>query len=134
MRQPNHGKPAGGRGIHHGLTKASAAGLHRFARIYPIARPRAALYGGELEASLGRTARAAKLWRQALTDALHLDMPADALASLARLRAVEFSLSETELRAAQNLEASLLAGDSEFRKTAQLAAAALTIGGRRALA
>ena len=61
-------------------------------------------------------------------------MPADALASLARLRAAKFSLSETELRAAQNLDASLLAGDLEFRKTAQLAAAALTIGGGRALA
>jgi len=54
-------------------------------------------------------------------------MPADALASLARLRAAEFSLSETELRASQNLDASLLASDSEFRKTAQLAAAAFTI-------
>ena len=132
MRQPNHAKP--GRDIHHGLTKASAAGLRRFARIYPIARPRAALYQGDLEASLGRTARAAKLWRQVLANALHLDMPADALASLARLRTAEFSLSETELRAAQNLDASLLAGDSEFRKTAQLAAAALTIGGGHALA
>jgi hypothetical protein len=134
MRQPTHANRAGGRDIPHWLAKASAARLRRFARIYPIARPRAALCQGELEASLGRTARAAKLWRQALADALHLDMPADALASLARLRAAEFSLSETELRAAQDLEASLLAGDSEFRKTAQLAAAALTIGGGRALA
>jgi hypothetical protein len=134
MRQPNHAKPAGGRGIHHGLTKASAAGLRRFARIYPIARPRAALYQGDLETSLGRTARAAKLWRQVLANALHLDMPADALASLARLRAAEFSLSETELRASQNLDASLLASDSEFRQTAQLAAAAFTIGGGHALA
>jgi hypothetical protein len=61
-------------------------------------------------------------------------MPADALASLARLRAAEFSLSETELRASQNLDASLLASDSEFRQTAQLAAAAFTIGGGHALA
>jgi class 3 adenylate cyclase len=134
MRQPNHAKPAGGRDIPHWLAKASAVDLRRFARIYPIARPRAALYQGDLEASLGRTARAAKLWRQALANALHLDMPADTLASLARLRAAEFSLSETELRAAQNLDASLLAGDSEFRNTAQLAAAALSIGGGRALA
>jgi len=134
MRQSEHAEPADVRDIRYRIAKACAANLDHFARIYPIGRPRAALFQGDLVAHLGRTARAAKLWRQALANALHLDMPADALASLARLRAAEFSLSETELRAAQNLDASLLARDSEFRKTAQLAATAITIGGGSALA
>jgi class 3 adenylate cyclase/tetratricopeptide (TPR) repeat protein len=134
MRQPEHAEPADVRDIRCRIAKACAANLDRFARIYPIGRPRAALFQGDILANLGRTARAAKLWRQALANALHLDMPADALASLVRLRAAGFSMTETELRATQNLDASLLARDSEFRKTAQLAAAALTIGGGHGLA
>ena len=125
MRQPEHAEPAGVRDIRCRLAKASAANLGRFARIYPIGRPRAVLFQGDLEASLGRTARAAKLWRQALADALQLDMPADALASLARLRAGGHSLGEAEQRGAQSLDAMLLDRDPEWRKTAELAAVAL---------
>ena len=61
-------------------------------------------------------------------------MPADALAALARLRAAGFSLVEADLSATQRLDASLLDRNSEFRKTAELAAAALAIGGGGAVA
>jgi hypothetical protein len=61
-------------------------------------------------------------------------MPADALASLARLRAAEVSSVETDLSGRQRLDASLLDRDSEFRKTAELAAAALAVGGGGAVA
>jgi class 3 adenylate cyclase len=134
MRQPEPAELAGVRDIRFRLAKASAVSLRRFARIYPIGRPRAALFQGDLQASLGKTARAAKLWRQALANAIQLNMPADALASLARLRTGGFSLAEAELRTAQSLDAFLLDRDPEFRKTAQLAAAALTIGGGHGLA
>jgi class 3 adenylate cyclase len=134
MRQPGRAEPSYVRDIRRGLAKASAANLGRFARIYPIGRPRAALFQGDLEASLGKTKRAAKLWRQALANALQLNMPADALAALARLRAAGFSLAEAELSATQRLDASLLDRNSEFRKTAELAAAALAIGGGVAVA
>ena len=83
---------------------------------------------------MGRTSRAAKLWRQALADAVQLNMPADALASLARLRVGGFSLAEAELSAAQSVDASLLDRNSEFRKTAELAAAALGSGASNAAA
>ncbi len=129
MRQPEPAELAGVRDIRFRLAKASAVSLRRFALIYPIGRPRAALFQGDLQASLGKKARAAKLWRQALANAIRLNMPADALASLARLRTGGFSLAEAELSAMQRLDASLLDRDPEFRKTAQLAAAALTIGG-----
>lgn len=134
MRKPGHAEPAAARDIRSSLASASAANLGRFARIYPIGRPRAALFQGDLEASLGNTRRAAKLWRQALPNALLMSMPADALASLARLRAGGFSLTDAELSAAQRLDASLLDRDSEFRKTAELVAAALASGGGGAVA
>ena len=116
------------------MSKRSAANLRRFARIYPIGRPRASLFQGDLEASSGRATRAAKLWRQALANAVQLNMPADALAALARLRAGGFSLAEAELSAAQSLDALLLNRDSEFRKTAELAAVALGVGAGNAAA
>ena len=134
MKRAAHAESAAIRDTRRWLVKASAANLRRFARIYPIGRPRAGLFQGDLEASLGRTSRAAKLWRQALADAVRLNMPADALASLARLRAGGFPLSEAELSAAQSLDALLLDRDSEFRKTAELAAVALGTGASNAAA
>jgi class 3 adenylate cyclase len=134
MRQPGHGESVATRDIRSRLADASAANLGRFARIYPIGRPRAALFQGDIEARLGKPARAAKLWRRALATALELNMPADALASLARLRAPEVSPVEADLSARQRLDASLLDRDSEFRKTAELAAAALAVGGGGAVA
>jgi hypothetical protein len=133
MRHSGQGESTVIRDIRSGLANASAANLGRFASIYPIGRPRAALFQGDIEAHLGKPARAAKLWRRALASALQLNMPADALASLARLRAAEVSLIETELSATQHLDAPLLDRDSEFRKTAELAAAALAIGGGAAV-
>jgi len=134
MRPSGQSESAVIRDIRSRLATASAANLGRFAHIYPIGRPRAALFRGDIEAHQGKTARAAKLWRQALADALMLNMPADALASLARLRAAGLSLVEADLSATQRLDASLLDRDSEFRKTAELAAAALAIGGGGAVA
>ena len=134
MKQPAHTELAAIRDTRRWLAKASATNLRRFARIYPIGRPRAGLFQGDLESSLGRTSRAAKLWRQALADAVQLNMPADALASLARLRVGGFSLAEAELSAAQSVDASLLDRNSEFRKTAELAAAALGSGASNAAA
>jgi hypothetical protein len=134
MRQPDQGEFAAIRDIRSRLATASAANLGRFARIYPIGRPRAALFQGDIEAHQGKPARAVKLWRRALAEALLLNMPADALASLARLRAAGLSLVEPDLSATQRLDASLLDRDSEFRNTAELAAAALAIGGGGAVA
>lgn len=134
MRQPDQGEFAAIRDIRSRLATASAANLGRFARIYPIGRPRAALFQGDIEAHQDKPARAAKLWRKALAEALLLNMPADALASLARLRAAGPSLVEPDLSATQRLDASLLDRDSEFRNTAELAAAALAIGGGGAVA
>jgi hypothetical protein len=134
MRQPGLDESVVTRDIRLKLATASVANLARFARIYPIGRPRAALFRGDIEAYQGNAARAAKFWRRAFADALLLNMPADALASLARLRAAGLSLVEPDLSAMQRLDVSLLDRDSEFRKTAELAAAALSTGGGGAVA
>ena len=103
----------------------SAANFKRFAGVYPIGRPRAFLVRGDLEASLGRGTRATKLWRQALADAMRLKMPADALASMARLRTTTAGLRDADIAAADDLEKLFLAHDAEWRKTAERSAAAL---------
>jgi hypothetical protein len=134
VRAPQHAERVETRQMRRRLAKKSAANLGRFARIYPIGRPRAFLFQGDLELNLGNTARASRLWRRALVDAAQLKMPADALASLARLRKTGSNLAEIESMAVRNLDALLLDHNSEFRKTAELTASALAIGGRGAIA
>jgi hypothetical protein len=134
MCTPQHAERDETRQMRRRLAKKSAANLGRFARIYPIGRPRAFLFQGDLEVNIGNTARASRLWRRALVDAAQLRMPADALASLARLRKAESTLAEIELMAVRNLDALLLDHNSEFQKTAELTASALAIGGRGAIA
>ena len=69
-----------------------------------------------------------ELWRRALADAMRLKMPADALASLARLRTVEAGLRDTDVGIADGLDKLFLAHDAEWRKTAERSAATLGAG------
>src|SRR4029453_14365702 len=57
-------------------------------------------------------------------------MPADAFASLARLRKAGSTLAENELKPVRTLDALLLDHNSEFQETAELTASALAIEGR----
>ena len=103
MTRPQEPEPASTTALRWNLATASAANFVRFAAVYPIGRPRAFLVRGDLEASLGRSARAAKLWRQAFADAMRLKMPADALASLARLRTTKSGLRGRPTSSARTL-------------------------------
>lgn len=67
------------------LAAKSSASLSHFAKVYPIGRPRAFLFRGDLEARSGRHRRATKWWNAALNEALRLEMCADAIAAAARL-------------------------------------------------
>jgi class 3 adenylate cyclase/tetratricopeptide (TPR) repeat protein len=128
MTPPRDSEPAGARVLRWNLATESAANFKRFAGVYPIGRPRAFLVRGDLEASLGHGTRAAKLWRQALADAMRLKMPADALASTARLRTTTAGLRDADMAAANDLEKLFLAHDAEWRKTAERSAAVLGAG------
>ncbi|WP_332684251.1 AAA family ATPase [Bosea sp. (in: a-proteobacteria)] len=67
------------------LASRSSAGLSHFAKVYPIGRPRAFLFRGDLEARRGRRRHATRWWTAALDEALRLEMCADAVAAAARL-------------------------------------------------
>ena len=54
------------------------AALRKYARLYPIGRPRLALYKGRTHAMAGSPARAVGVWRQGLAQAVRLRMPFDA--------------------------------------------------------
>ncbi|MCY1499472.1 hypothetical protein D9M68_334900 [compost metagenome] len=56
--------------------------LERFARVYPIGRPTAALGEATLYLHLGQQRRAERVARYAFAEAIQLEMPAVALASL----------------------------------------------------
>ncbi len=56
--------------------------LERFARVYPIGRPAAALGEATLYLHRGRQRRAERVARYAFAEAIRLEMPAVALASL----------------------------------------------------
>ena len=126
IRGPDKLGPPDMRALRRRLAKRSAASLRRFARIYPIGRPRALLFRGDLEARLGSQSLAARRWRQALAVAIELEMPADACAALERLRSSSRSVGHAEHRAAQSLDA-LLARNPAFSTTAERAAGALAI-------
>ena len=110
------------------LAHVSAANLRRFAKIYPIGRPRAALFSGDMEAHSGNTGQAEKHWRQALMCACQLGMPADARAALARLQSAGVTLAESESLAVKKLDAIVAVGDPALGKTVERAAAVLRIG------
>ncbi|HSR75346.1 MAG TPA: AAA family ATPase, partial [Xanthobacteraceae bacterium] len=63
MTRPQETEPASATVLRWNLATVTAANFKRFAGVYPIGQPRAFLARGDLEASLGRTARAAKRWR-----------------------------------------------------------------------
>jgi class 3 adenylate cyclase/tetratricopeptide (TPR) repeat protein len=128
MTPPPEAEPASARALRWNLATATAANFKRFAGVYPIGRPRSFLVRGDLEASLGRSARATKLWRQALADAMRLKMPADALASVVRLRSVAAGLRDADVAMASDLDKLLFAHDSEWRTTAERSAAAIGAG------
>ena len=67
------------------LAARSSTHLSLFAKVYPIGRPRAFLFRGDLEARRGRQRHAARWWNAALDEALRLEMCADAIAAAARL-------------------------------------------------
>ncbi len=67
------------------LAVRSSADLSRFANVYPIGRPRALLFRGDLEARRDRPRHATRWWNAALDEALRLEMCADAIAAAARL-------------------------------------------------
>jgi class 3 adenylate cyclase/tetratricopeptide (TPR) repeat protein len=61
-----------------GAAKAApqaCAALYRFARVFPIARPRADLWQGRADWLGGRRGRASRLWRRGLAVAERLSMP-----------------------------------------------------------
>jgi len=124
IRRPNHGD-ASRLGPH--IATRSLTGLRRFARIYPIGRPRALLFRGDMEALQGHPRRAAKLWGQAIAHAQQLDMPADALAAEGRLKKCEGSGTAGE-RAGQSAPSGL-DHFPEYRKIMGVAAIALNVGG-----
>jgi hypothetical protein len=60
-----------------------------------------------------------------LADAMRLQMPADALAALTRLRMTTAGLRDADVVITDGLDKLFLAHDPEWRKTAERAAAAL---------
>jgi hypothetical protein len=67
------GGPASGEAARDALR--SCAALWRYARVCPIAGPRAALLSGRADWHLGRRRRAVRRWRRALATAERLAMP-----------------------------------------------------------
>jgi hypothetical protein len=65
--------------------RQACAALRRFARIYPIGRPRARLLGGRLRHLAGRRRRARAAWRASLSAAQRLGMPFDTALAHAEL-------------------------------------------------
>jgi class 3 adenylate cyclase/tetratricopeptide (TPR) repeat protein len=49
--------------------------LHRYARVFPIAKPRARLYQGQADWLAGRCPRAHKTWKRSIAAAEQLEMP-----------------------------------------------------------
>jgi class 3 adenylate cyclase len=127
MRQTNQPEPAELQLLRRRLAVRSATALRQFARIYLIGRPRSLLFAGDLHARFGEASDAAQPWRQALAAGLELQMPADALAAIARLRRAGLFRNENE-RIATSLSA-LLPGDPILRGTAECAARALSFAG-----
>jgi class 3 adenylate cyclase len=70
------------------VAKKAAQKLRRFARIYPIGRPRALLFQGDLQQIRGDCAKAGMAWHQALHEAARLEMHGDRRAALGRLKAM----------------------------------------------
>jgi hypothetical protein len=58
--------------------RQACAGLHTFARTFPIGKPRDLLVNGRLLYLSGRTRRARAAWRASLSAAQRLGMPLDA--------------------------------------------------------
>jgi class 3 adenylate cyclase/tetratricopeptide (TPR) repeat protein len=67
-------EPGGGSSEAADRASRACAALRRFARVFPIARPRAAMLSGREDWQLGRR-RALRRWRRALADAGRLAMP-----------------------------------------------------------
>jgi class 3 adenylate cyclase len=109
------------------LADRSAKALRQFARIYLIGRPRSLLFAGDLHARFGNFPDAAHPWRQALIAGLELQMPADALAAIIRLRRAGFVRKEDEQ--IESRLSALLSGDAILRGTAERAAGALYFTG-----
>ncbi|MCC7446319.1 MAG: AAA family ATPase [Anaerolineae bacterium] len=61
--------------MHASHARRACRALHSFARIFPVARPRASLYDGWANWLSGRPARAHQLWHNSLTAAQTLKMP-----------------------------------------------------------
>jgi class 3 adenylate cyclase/tetratricopeptide (TPR) repeat protein len=59
------------------LTGKACRDLHNYARVFPIAKPRAALWQGAYEWLMNKPAKARKSWQKSLDYAERLDMPYD---------------------------------------------------------
>ncbi len=132
VRQPSQPVAGHARKLGEELAVRSLGGLRRFARIYPIGRPRAMLFRGDMEARNGRRKQAAKFWLQAIAYARRFEMPADMLAAAGRLKTCEIVLAAGE----QGFEVSTITGLDhfpEYRKATELAAIALNVGGGNAI-
>jgi class 3 adenylate cyclase/tetratricopeptide (TPR) repeat protein len=75
LREARHGATARERAAVARGARAATAALERYARVFPIARPRAQVYRGWLYHLAGRQAAAALSWRRAVEDAERLQMP-----------------------------------------------------------
>jgi class 3 adenylate cyclase/tetratricopeptide (TPR) repeat protein len=70
-----HGRGEGDAGPWRAMATEAVGHLGRFARVFPIGRPRALLHRGLIAWTGGRAARARRDWRAALAAAERLDMP-----------------------------------------------------------
>jgi hypothetical protein len=125
LSQPGESARHGAEDLRLALAHASVAKLRRFARIYPIGRPRSLMVRGDLEAKFGRMGRAARFWRRALLEATRLQLIGEAFASQARLRAVNAPLNENCLRAFAHVDAMSQDRSAPWRRIAERSAASL---------
>ncbi|WP_210495743.1 AAA family ATPase [Microvirga antarctica] len=98
------------------LGTTGGAKLARFARVYPIGRPRSCLHHGDRALTRGRRANAVRWWRRALAEALQLDLPVDGCEALRRLRTSGITLSRADGDMARRLRSLLPAHRTEWRE------------------
>jgi tetratricopeptide (TPR) repeat protein len=107
------------------LAARTSVDLFRFAKVYPIGRPRAFLFRGDLEARRDRHHHAKRWWAAALDEALRLEMCADATAAASRLAAYQSPGMDDRV-------SELIRGNSFLQRYAGSAGAALGRGIKQA--
>jgi hypothetical protein len=107
------------------VAKKAAQKLRRFARIYPIGRPRALLFQGDLQQIRGDFAKAGMAWRQAAHEAAQLEMHGDCRAALGRLTAMGSDAPPIVVEAQPGLDHIHGVPLADWRNTVESSAASL---------